>query len=197
MALSALVPRKQQFMKHCAASLLTHFLCILQPHPTDASTIFTNGLFHTGFGITTTHYQSYAHLLSEAGIPTLLVGDVDESDDTALSMRRDAASLLAQDTTKPAGVDTHLLLVGHSRGGAVAALAATQRETDALVLLDPVDTSDGLVLAAIAGGTKMQPPRHVLIVSTPYGGLSSYYRVRYESACAPTGGWALMLCYLS
>ena len=71
----------------------------------------------------------------------------------------------------------------------MAALAATQRETEALVLLDPVDTSDGFVAAAITGAhaTNVRVPHNVLIVSTPYGGKSSYYRVRYESACAPTG----------
>lgn len=190
-AFSVKPTRNEQFWKHCTASLLTHFLsgCVLIPHPVDASTLLTNGLFHTGFRITTTHYQSYANLLSHAGIPTLLVGDLEESDDTVESIQRDAASLLTHAATKPAGKDHHhhLLLVGHSRGAAVAALAATHLETEALVLLDPVDTSNKFVTAAILNNNQSPPPRNVLIVSTPYGGISSYYRVRYESACAPIG----------
>ena len=191
--------RNEQFWKHCVTSLVTHFLsgCIVLPQPVDASPLVTDGLFHTGFRITTTHYQSYENLLSQEGISTLLVGDVEESDDTVESIQHDAISFLTHAATKP-GKDhhNHLLLMGHSRGGAVAALAATQRETEALVLLDPVDTSDHFVTEAITkadnavnadGKGKQSRPRNVLIVSTPYGGLSSYYRVRYESACAPTG----------
>ena len=147
---------------------------------------------------------------------------------------------------------TPLLFMGHSRGGAVAALAAAtylqsyistaytkgQRTAEKinnsprnilladkiinfpkkvfLVLLDPVDSSEKTVMHAIQnsiqdleelsgisdnkGNNKESDkntnisltavstwPWPVLIISTPYGGSSSYYKVPYESACAPVG----------
>lgn len=138
-----------------------------------------------------------------------------------------------------------LLLMGHSRGGSVATLAGTilldaivkntkvgaaSSVTDSLrsspakallVLLDPVDSSEGAALLAISSsllGIKLRDgsradkrlqksdysgtnplsvsdlsrgdvctawPWPVLIISTPYGGSSGYYKVPYESACAP------------
>ena len=86
-----------------------------------------------------------------------------------------------------------------------------------LILLDPVDTTDKIALHAIRDclrATQTVPlqgkqsavakqipsawPWPVLIVSTPFGGSSSYYKVPYESACAPVSrnGDAFMMGFI-
>jgi pimeloyl-ACP methyl ester carboxylesterase len=105
-----------------------------------------------------------------------------------------------------------IVLVGHSRGGGAALIAASimlresaKKDTPSLqdsirlVLLDPVDTAEHDAVEWLRGKRQRQnqlrfndivkgvpfPP--VLIINTPYGGESSYYKVSYESACAPPG----------
>ena len=78
-----------------------------------------------------------------------------------------------------------LILIGHSRGGAVASIVASQLPSivKALILLDPVDDGDSTACNEIVSSNIHLPP--TLILSTPYGGFSSYYRKSYSSACAP------------
>jgi hypothetical protein len=178
----------------------------------------------------------------------------DDGDSSNVSLKRDAEGVLSEvkrlanlglKSKERDNLRFPLLLMGHSRGGSVATLAATilldaivkntevgaaSSVTDSLisspakallVLLDPVDSSEGATLIAINSslqGIKLRDqsradkrlqksdysgtnplsvadlsrgdvctawPWPVLIVSTPYGGSSGYYKVPYESACAP------------
>jgi hypothetical protein len=178
----------------------------------------------------------------------------DDGDGSNVSLKRDAEGVLSEvkrlanlghKSKERDNLRFPLLLMGHSRGGSVATLAATilldaivkntkvgaaSSVTDSLisspakallVLLDPVDSSEGATLLAINSslqGIKIRDgsradkrlqksdysgtnplsvsdlnrgdvctawPWPVLIISTPYGGSSGYYKVPYESACAP------------
>lgn len=76
-----------------------------------------------------------------------------------------------------------IVLIGHSRGGAVASAAAAKLSgCKALILLDPVDDST-LTAINILSSTSIFCP--TLIFSTPFGGRSKYYKTEYSSACAP------------
>jgi pimeloyl-ACP methyl ester carboxylesterase len=104
------------------------------------------------------------------------------------------------EATNPSDV---LLFSGHSRGGAVAALAASMfaasnpKRSTLCLLIDPVDTVDRRATKLLtqmrddspstysASSFSTQVPR-TLIVSTPFGGKSSYYRnAAFVSSCAP------------
>ena len=78
------------------------------------------------------------------------------------------------------------VLMGHSRGGAVAVVASamTQRPCHGLFLLDPVDDDMKSAIKACEENDNSFP---IAIISTPYGGSSKYYKTAYESACAPSG----------
>lgn len=85
-------------------------------------------------------------------------------------------------------------LVGHSRGGAVATLAAlatteTRKRVSGLILVDPVDdelrTVQTALLLAESNYTLEFP---ILVISTPFAGMmSSFYKTPYKSVCAPDG----------
>jgi pimeloyl-ACP methyl ester carboxylesterase len=135
-------------------------------------------------------YESYADALRKADIATWIqTGDDTDTanDNTAAALHRDAAAVLARNA-KHASV----VLIGHSRGGAVAAIAATDQNgmksmktPPLLVLLDPVDTTPPTALPLISAPTSATHPPPVLVVSLPYGGYSSFYKTYYASACAP------------
>ena len=87
--------------------------------------------------------------------------------------------------------DQPTVLLGHSRGGAVALLATIRDPSllHAVVLVDPVDDSDLSLIQSISeqGFQSLYLPPHLLI-STPYGGRSSYYKkTTFTSTCAPVG----------
>ena len=84
-----------------------------------------------------------------------------------------------------------IILMGHSRGGALAALSAMKEPSrvTAVVLLDPVDDNSMTLWNSLSTrrceGNPLPP---FFIVSTPYGGRSSYYKKAiFTSACAPEG----------
>jgi hypothetical protein len=140
-----------------------------------------------GFLLQPGQYESYADALRKADIPTWIQSDDatdTANDNTAAALHRDAAAVLARNTKHASAV-----LIGHSRGGAVAAIAATalngMKTPPLLVLLDPVDTTPPTALPLISTPTSTTRPPPVLVVSLPYGGYSSFYKTYYESACAP------------
>eukprot|EP01038_Epipyxis_sp_PR26KG_P005940 gene5940-8188_t len=79
-------------------------------------------------------------------------------------------------------------VMGHSKGGAVAALVGVKLQAffvnTLLILLDPVDLVDLQAIRSI-DKIKLMKPLNSLIISTPFGGYSKYYHSNYESACAP------------
>lgn len=190
---------------------------------TSNSNIF--GILFTGYKIEANQYNSLAKSLSSHIDFSILTG-ADDADSTIDSLIIDAEAVLTEAQRSNSGIKNlalyqenkvemgnPLLLMGHSRGGAVAALAATKLlqnnskmrksnkslSTDKLdiylpklllVLLDPVDTEKGSVVRALqesyaqfdssrtqAGTDSSIWHFPVLIVSTPYGGFSSYYKV--------------------
>ena len=199
------------------------------------------GLFFTGYKLEAGQYRTLLASLSPA-IKLTTISSADDADSTLESLNYDANKIISEVkllgysfeylTTmdnrdeKDAYNYPPLLLMGHSRGGAVMALAATKylkatkkskgafssnmikahRARILLVLVDPVDSAENIVLRALheslpshlpqeAGTDKTNAlseenhswPWPVLIISTPYGGYSSYYKTPYESACAPLG----------
>eukprot|EP01036_Dinobryon_divergens_P027659 gene27659-36470_t len=93
--------------------------------------------------------------------------------------------------------NSYLLLVGHSKGGAVLTYFLSRfsgklnsRRT-CLILFDPVDSPDNNAIREITG-CRLGTFAKTLIVSTPYGGRSAYYNTNFESSCAPRGRNALV-----
>ena len=199
------------------------------------------GLFFTGYKLEAGQYRTLLASLSPA-IKLTTISSADDADSTLESLNYDANKIISEVkllgysfeylTTmdnrdeKDAYNYPPLLLMGHSRGGAVMALAVTKylkatkkskgafssnmikahRARILLVLVDPVDSAENIVLRALheslpshlpqeAGTDKTNAlneenhswPWPVLVISTPYGGYSSYYKTPYESACAPLG----------
>jgi hypothetical protein len=179
------------------------------------------GILSAGYKIDSNQYSSLATSLSSHIVFSILSG-ADDADSTIDSLIFDAETVLAEarrlnpsmdypSLYQKNEVDTRepLLLMGHSRGGAVAALAMARLLSNysknlssnkvappspklLLVLLDPVDTEKRSVVRALResysefglshaqGGIDSSSwPFPVLIVSTPYGGSSSYYKVLY------------------
>lgn len=90
--------------------------------------------------------------------------------------------------------NSYLLLIGHSKGGAILTYLLSRfsgnmnrnfRRT-CLILFDPVDTADNDAIREIKRCSFCNFVR-TLIISTPYGGRSTYYNTNYESSCAPRG----------
>lgn len=210
-------------------------------------------VFSPGFKIELEQYKNIAYK-DYPYTSSSVFATADDGDSSNVSLKRDAEGVLSEVKRlaklghKSKERDNRrfpLLLMGHSRGGSVATLAAiilldaivkntkvgaASSVTDSLisspakallVLLDPVDSSEGAALLAINSslqGIKLRDGSHadkrlqksdysgtnplsvsdlnrgdvctawpwpVLIISTPYGGSSGYYKVPYESACAP------------
>ena len=91
------------------------------------------------------------------------------------------------------------ILMGHSRGGAVVALAnAIEKKSNnnnnynyGCILIDPVDDSELSTINEIKSLKNNNRDNSrlnfspTLIISTSWGGLSKYYNTKYESSCAP------------
>jgi len=150
----------------------------------------TSILFATGFQIPAKHYQSYADDLTRL-LPSASVRFIQDENtiDGSETIEESAAKLSRQIQLAAAGT-RNVVLVGHSRGGAVAAYAvamtplSSSSRVSALVLLDPVDDIEKHSLAAMASSLIVFPP--TLVISTPFGGSSKYYKSAvFESVCAP------------
>ena len=194
------------------------------------------GIFFTGYKLEAGQYRTLLASLSPA-IKLTTASAADDADSSLDSLNHDANNVLSEvkllgysfeylttmDNVDEKDAYNHppLLLMGHSRGGAVVALAATKylkatrkmkgasslnmdahRPRILLVLVDPVDSAENTVLRALheslrsyagkdtinaSGEQNPSWPWPALIISTPYGGYSSYYKTPYESACAPSG----------
>lgn len=210
-------------------------------------------IFSPGYKIELEQYRNIAYK-EFPYTRSIILATADDGDSSNFSLNCDAEAVLSEvkrlaivgHTTKEKdSLGFPLLLMGHSRGGAVATLAATMhlnavvRNTKVgaaksvteslisnpakalLVLLDPVDSPKASALQAVMSSLQviqnrdrsqfaksLQKPDNsgtdtitisdqtkgfahtiwpwpVLIISTPFGGSSKYYRVPYESACAP------------
>jgi hypothetical protein len=196
-----------------------------------------NRIFGSYEGIKSCNNGAYIEAAAAAGqvplsIPPLVFTGIEPVDASPESLIRDSTAIVDEakrgqyyssnldHVRKSSDQRLPLLLLGHSRGGAVMALAtvtfakelltsqlllrarmkkAHSKETPRLlpaaplltVLLDPVDTPDRYVASQILGTLKDSKssrwPFPMLIVSTPYGGGSAYYKTKYDSACAPQG----------
>lgn len=85
-----------------------------------------------------------------------------------------------------------VLLVGHSRGGAVATLASlaspeTRKRVCGLILVDPVDDELLTVQTALLAESNYTLEFPIMVISTPFAGESSFYNTPYKSVCAPDG----------
>ena len=164
-----------------------------------SSSLPTLAIISPGYLIQPRQYESYAEALRKADVATLIQSgnEADSANDnTAAALYRDAVAVVGQNAKH-----VPVVLIGHSRGGAVAAIAAMSLNNEEtpplLVLLDPVDTMPPTALLAISSTTTTPTTTPtattatttqsapVLIVSLPYGGYSSFYKTYYESACAP------------
>jgi pimeloyl-ACP methyl ester carboxylesterase len=197
-------------------------LCLKLPEKSGATDVYTSScsqvsVFSPGYKIEVQQYQKILDQIYPNSKPTVLAA-ADDADSTIESLKQDAqgvlneASRLFAASNKCQNNLPSMILMGHSRGGAVAALAAAtflnsttgNERRDAvlsniehvtllppkvlLVLLDPVDSSEHVVLDSLQESitrSKSAWPWPVLVISTPFGGSSAYYKVPYESACAP------------
>ena len=141
--------------------------------------------FCPGFLIDSKFYSSYLKLLNPA--KAFVFAQLDNSTFT------EEANSLVNEVINQVAEDCKIVLMGHSRGGAVVSIALcllAQRKMNLqennifTVLLDPVDTAEHTALSFIRN-CKTNSLTKALLVSTPYGGTSSYYKVNYESSCAP------------
>jgi len=165
--------------------------------------------FATGFLIDKSHYMSIAESLQSRKLCSTPVKFIDDSNglDGKESIQSSAEKLLGIINQDATDANRPVMLLGHSRGGAVASYAATKlidssndaREdmntlkmhskekrinVDSLILFDPVDDADLTTLKFIESKTVPFPP--TFIVSTPYGGKSKYYKdTVFASSCAP------------
>ena len=153
-------------------------------------TVDTSILFATGFQIPAKHYRSYADGLMRF-LPSSSVQFVQDENaiDGSETIEQSAAKLSRQ--MQLAAAETRdVVLIGHSRGGAVAAFAvatthlASPSKISALVLLDPVDDTEKHTIEALTSSSTVFPP--TLIISTPFGGSSRYYKSAvFDSICSP------------
>ena len=147
--------------------------------------------FVTGFLIPKAQYTSLSSELVKADVcSSSPIKYVEDSND--LSDKQDIPSSSSRlKALLPSGSKyENSILFGHSRGGAVAAYTAASLAADtidrpvALVLIDPVDDTK---LTTIEKISKSQSIPSTLIISTPFGGRSKYYKnAVFESSCAPT-----------
>jgi pimeloyl-ACP methyl ester carboxylesterase len=197
-------------------------LCLKLPEKSGATDVYTSSyspvsVFSPGYKIEVQQYKKILDQIYPNSKPTVLAA-ADDADSTIESLKHDAQSVLNEASrlfvasNKGQNHLSSMILMGHSRGGAVAALAAAtllnsttgNERRDAvlsniehitvlppkvlLVLLDPVDSSERVVLNSLRESITRSNsawPWPVLVISTPFGGSSAYYKVPYESACAP------------
>ena len=168
----------------------------------------SNLILCCGYLIEASQYQHYAQSLHPQYLLTV------PSPTTNSSSILDDANLILRNAQTMLDISAHkaesktcvdLLIIGHSRGAAAAAAAfssLTQSQSNQqlhlrLVLLDPVDTIDLEVLrfmeenlshsSASSSLSSNNFDHRILIVSTPFGGRSKYYKTTFTSACAPFG----------
>jgi len=135
-----------------------------------------------GYRIPARHYASIVESFVAAGYGApVVVEQLDVDDGETLG---ESAQRVLQRVGK--GV---VVLVGHSRGGAVALRAALSLKGRAmsLILVDPVDDGESSSISLAVSSPPSALPSRVLIISTPYAGASAFYHQNYESACAPAG----------
>lgn len=180
--------------------LSTYALPIIQ---SDDSTVeVSNLILCCGYLIEPSQYLPYSHTLHPHSLVTVPSPATNGSSiladaDTILN----AAQLMLKNSERQIRKSTiDLLLVGHSRGAAAAVAAfssliqslASRNLRLRLVLLDPVDTAGLEVLRSLDAyrqsfHSDSVVDHRILIISTPYGGRSSYYKTAFTSSCAPEG----------
>jgi hypothetical protein len=136
-----------------------------------------------GFLIDAEFYTSYLDLLKPSK------SFVFPSNINNKTLMEEASSLAIE--IKNQVTKENIILLGHSRGAAVVSVASCLLSQESFIhrlytiLLDPVDSND-LVAQSSIQNCKV-PFKAPLIVSTPYGGSSTYYNVTYTNACSPNG----------
>jgi hypothetical protein len=153
----------------------------------------SNFIFCTGFLLSQDCYASWKSLMTSA-FPTSTITFIEDNSSiqTPFTLQQSSAKILQLTNTLK-----NVILLGHSRGGAVAALVAlsSHENVKGVVLLDPVDDNMNTVITTIINQSNRSSSSSSfsnnrcrwLFVSTPYGGYSSYYGTKFTSACAPIG----------
>lgn len=136
-------------------------------------------VFCPGFLLPRSFYALWEEEL-RAALPSRLYVHASDGRD---SLAESAAALLATVRGLRLPARARLLLCGHSRGGAVALMAAPALAAHSLVV-DPVDDA---ALSAAAAVEKGGAGGRALLVATPFGGRSAYYGASFASSCAPAG----------
>ena len=138
-----------------------------------------------GFLIDNNYYSSYLSLLN----PSKYVAYSASSNVTLM----EEANLLFNEVKNNVLNDNNkIVLIGHSRGAAVVSIASAIISQDPIlkhrslfsILLDPVDSNDYLAISNIQN---YKTKSEILMIATPYGGVSKYYNTKFESSCAPIG----------
>jgi thioesterase domain-containing protein len=179
---------------------------LLKTFPTEAEDNIY-GIIFSGFQISKIHYLKYADLMKSIfpKIEIIMIED-DEGDQFSQNIAEETKQTVDRILKLNRKSDGKYIVVGHSRGGAVAinfinelhqADRSRMMQFVALILLDPVDDDKHFTTNKISAlnvdtrnvtnqfSSVNYPP--ILFVSTPFGGKSSYYKTEYTSVCAPPG----------
>jgi pimeloyl-ACP methyl ester carboxylesterase len=154
---------------------------IISPSSSTSATTLPQVVVCGGFRIPARHYSSIVDSFVAAGYSSpVVIEQVDDGETLGESAQRALSSMVGKGA---------VILIGHSRGGAVALRIAfaLQERAISVILLDPVDDRESSTInLAVASPSLFLPPR-VLVISTPYAGASAFYHETYQSACAPAG----------
>jgi hypothetical protein len=153
--------------------------------------------FVPGFQLDSSYYRLLAREIRASGAKLEFL----EGPEYTSSGTIESASLLMGDEvtrrlhSKTGAMQDRVVMMGHSRGGAVAALTSLalldRLERVSLVLLDPVDDAELSAIKTLTANRerleRFSDRITVKVLSLPYGGYSSFYRKQLTSSCAPPG----------
>lgn len=158
-----------------------------------ASTCF----FVPGYRLDASYYRTLEREVSAAPFRFLEGPEYTSSTSPSPHSLKSAAVLMADEVISHSSKEKVVMMMGHSRGAAVAALASLEvleKEHSSpvrLILLDPVDDSELTAINSLkesSGFLERQRDRlSVYVMSLNYGGYSSYYKKQLASSCAPPG----------
>ena len=153
---------------------------IISPSSSTSATTLPQVVVCGGFRIHARHYSSIVDSFVAAGYSApIVIEQVDDGETLGESAQRALSLMVGKGA---------VILIGHSRGGAVALRVAfaLQERAISVILLDPVDDRESSTVNLAVAPSSFLPPR-VLVISTPYAGASAFYHETYQSACAPAG----------
>ena len=158
--------------------------------------------FVPGFQLDRSYYGSIAKVAANEA--SIYFHYLDGPEHTSAGTIEDASALMVEKIRRSVAGwekrgEDRLVLMGHSRGAAVAALALLGMQAISfdgnisLIQVDPVDDSRNTAIRALHDRSnrayldKISSRLSIFIMSLSYGGYSSYYKQRLVSSCAPEG----------